>query len=104
MKLNLHYVPHLNIKRGDFCANITNATLSLPAELKPTLEKVGIRTGEELQSYIDAFPSFFMAELGWSLQEVENAKVRLAAEIEKRMPVSTSSTPEVKFGARPPRR
>src|SRR5215831_4280745 len=64
-----HPVPG-NLK-AHFCGN----TLLLPKGVVDVLRKDGVRTAEDLMSYIQAFPSGVADSLRWSISDVNNAAV-----------------------------
>jgi len=94
-----HPVPG-NLK-AHFCGN----TLLLPKGVVDVLRKDGVRTAEDLMSYIQAFPSGMADSLRWSISDVNNAAVKLRKELRAHIAdehLDPQSRPNPPLGARNP--
>jgi hypothetical protein len=58
---------------GDLNAHVQDDKLLLPREVADALRKDGVRTAEDLLSYMTAFPSSVAYQLHWSLLDDSNA-------------------------------
>jgi hypothetical protein len=71
---------------GDLNAHVQDDKLLLPREVADALRKDGVRTAEDLLSYMTAFPSSVAYQLHWSLLDVSNAAAKLRTELEGHIP------------------
>jgi hypothetical protein len=67
--------------RGNLKAHLRGNKLLLPRELVDALRRDGVRTAEDLMSYIDSFPSSVARTLHWSVGDVNNAKAVLRTQL-----------------------
>lgn len=90
---------------GDLNAHVRDDKLLLPREVAEALRKDGVRTAEDLLSYITAFPSSVAYELHWSLRDVTDAAAKLRTELEGHVPndrLRPKLHPNPSLGARDP--
>jgi hypothetical protein len=90
---------------GDFGARVVGNTLLLPQRVLYALEKLAVRNGVELVSFVNAFPSSVASALGWSIDEVTQARTALLKELRGVLPddvLNPSLSPRRGFGALPP--
>ncbi|MBS0224431.1 MAG: hypothetical protein JSR91_27235 [Proteobacteria bacterium] len=90
---------------GDFHARIIGGTLVLPEEVAGPLRRQGVRTAEDLVSYLQAFPSSVADALHWSVGDVrratQNLKETLRGHIGEEH-LDPTSRPNLPTGARDP--
>jgi hypothetical protein len=66
---------------GNLKAHVQDNKLLLPNIVVAALHRDGVRTAEDLMSYILAFPSSVADILHWSLVDVERATTKLRREL-----------------------
>ena len=90
---------------GDFHARIMGDKLVLPKEVADALQRLGVRTAEDLMSYLQAFPSSVADALHWSVGDVrsatQNLKEKLRGHIGEEH-LNPTSRPNLPRGARDP--
>ncbi|WP_459853774.1 hypothetical protein [Dongia sp. agr-C8] len=103
----LRILPYdVSSRRGDFQAKLSEDALLLPREVSDAAAQQGIRTAEDLLSYLQAFPTAIASQLQWRNEDVTLATQRLRQQLAGRVnPVHLDQTqrPNPPFGARPPR-
>lgn len=67
---------------GNLKAYLRGNKLLLPREFADALRRDGVRTAEDLMSYIQAFPSSVAHTLHWSVGDVNNATAKLRTELQ----------------------
>jgi hypothetical protein len=90
---------------GDLNAHVQDDKLMLPREVVDAVRKDGVRTAEDLLSYMTTFPSSVAYQLHWSLGDVSNAAAKLRAELEGHIPnnrLHPQLRPNPPLGARDP--
>ena len=91
--------------RADLSAHLKGNSLDLPTDVAVALRSDGIRTAEDLLSYMAAFPSSLASILHWSLRDVRSAADRLKKELRGHVPeeqLNFKRRPTRVFGARNP--
>ena len=90
---------------GDSSAHVAGDRLDMPKDIAIALRADGIRTAEELLSYMAAFPTSLAYILHWSLSDVQRATYPLKNELRGHIPdeqLNFERGPERVFGARNP--
>lgn len=90
---------------GNLRAHVCGDRLCLPKEVVAALHGEGVRTAEDLLSYIMAFPSSLAYTLHWSIGDVSNAEAQLCKELQGHVPADRlirQSRPNPPLGARDP--
>ncbi len=96
-----------SLQPGRFNATIDSGALHVPAELSPLLGTLRVETGEQLVRVLWEYPSAFMAGLGWSVRDVDQARDELVDVLSDQISRDVLESPHrraVGFGALPPRR
>ena len=104
---------HLDLKpaisssfaQGDFGAEFSGQTILLPPEVMSAFERLAVRNGAELVSYLHAFPASAASALGWSFDEVLKGRARLLDQLRGVLPeevLKPGPIPARGFGALPP--
>ena len=68
--------------RGNLKAHVRGNKLLLPKTVVAALHRDGVRTAEDLMSYIQAFPSSVADTLHWSILDVTHATTKLRQELQ----------------------
>ena len=68
--------------RGSFQVRVSGNKLLVPRSLAEALHKDGVRTAEDLVSYVQSFPSSVADTLQWSMSDVQDAVVKLKKELQ----------------------
>ena len=105
MQIEIKAVRGLHATPGDLSAQIEGNRHVLPIDVADALRKDGIRTAEDLLSYMMAFPSSLASALHWSLGDVGSAAERLKDELEGHVSdeqLRGERRPARVFGARNP--
>ena len=90
---------------GDFHARIIGEKLVLPKEVAEALQRQGVRTAEDLMSYLQAFPSGVADALHWSVGDVGRATQNLRETLRGHIGeehLDTAPRPNLPMGARDP--
>jgi hypothetical protein len=90
---------------GNLNAHLKGNKLLLPKDLARVLREQGVRTAEDLMSYMQSFPSGVAETLHWSMQDVSRATARLRSELRGRVGqdfLQPSRRPNPPLGARDP--
>jgi hypothetical protein len=66
---------------GNLHARVSGDKLLMPREIADAFKADGLRTAEDLISYIQAFPSAVAAKLSWSSRDVQKATARLRTQL-----------------------
>ncbi len=90
---------------GDFHGRIIGDKLVLPKEVAEVLRRQGVRTAEDLMSYLQAFPSSVADALHWSVGDVGRATQNLREALRGHIGeehLNPMSRPNLPMGARDP--
>lgn len=63
---------------GNFNAKLIGGSLGLPADIVQKLKMIGVKTAEELITFLDNFPTSMQIAIGWSFQDLTLSRVALA--------------------------
>lgn len=74
MKLPIRIDESRHIRNGDFAMQVLDDELLVPVELQDVLQRLKVRTVNQLISKLRSFPSAFMAELDWDASKFEHAR------------------------------
>lgn len=77
----------------------------LPPDVIGAFERLAVRNGAELVSYLQAFPASVASALGWSFDEVLQGRTRLLDQLRGVLPeeiLKPAPLPARGFGALPP--
>lgn len=92
-------------RAGDFGARVAGDTLLVPQHVLEALEKLAVRNGVELVSFVNTFPSSVASALGWSIDEVAQARTALLKDLQGVLPddvLNPATSARRGFGAIPP--
>lgn len=90
---------------GDFHAHVTDGILYLPKDLADTAQSIGVRTAEDLLSYVTSYPSSIASVLHWSLEDVAKGTALLQSQLKGYVDPIHLNPPtrkELPMGARAP--
>lgn len=107
MSLQIMAAAALQATQGSFGAAVVGDRLSVPTSIAKVLTELKIRTAEDLLSRTRSFPTSVATALGWSVNDVADARVELVAlldgnEFVRQAFLSPAEPPTMSFGARAP--
>lgn len=72
-------------RQGDFDAEIDAGRLVVDRDVADRLHRMTIHTAEDLLAYLDSFPAAVASALDWKVEEVRNARSKLAETLRGRV-------------------
>lgn len=74
------------LRKSDFGITVAEGSVEVPALLKNALDRLAVRTAEQLVSFLQAFPSALAVELGWTIADVLRAREAVVRKLKGHLP------------------
>ena len=86
MHISIVPLTRQSIERGDFQAEVIGNSLGVPSDLFMILQRIGLDNADALVRYAQCSSPDFAKFLGWNLQEVYSAQMKLQEVLDQYFP------------------